>query len=176
MAAERQTRKGFAGRDFGGPEAYDAAFFTGMSRRTGRPPEFLREWYFGRYMPAMVRVLGRCYRARHGTTELFAALTRAGLPFAVYSDYPLVDERLAALSLDPALCGLRFGPGGFGAQKPAARPFREIAAALGRSPDTVLVAGDRDDTDGAGAAAAGMRFVKIGSAGDWDNLVTQMLH
>jgi FMN phosphatase YigB (HAD superfamily) len=163
IGAERQVRRDFAGSDFASAKTYYAAFFDGLSRQTGRHPAFLRQWYFDRYMAAMIRVLKRFYHARTGTTALFEALHSA-IPFAVYSDYPLVDERLQALGIDPLLVDKRYGPEDFGAQKPAARPFRRIAEDLGCEPAAVLVVGDRDDTDGAGAGAAGMRFVLIRSS------------
>jgi hypothetical protein len=53
-----------------------------------------------------------------------------------------------------------YGPEDFGAQKPgvcAAAPFLRIAAALSGPPGQMLVAGDRDDTDGAGPG--GRRFL-----------------
>jgi FMN phosphatase YigB (HAD superfamily) len=108
----------------------------------------------------MCGILAGHYRPRRGTAELFASLTRRSFPFAVYSDYPRATERLSALGLDPAY-GKRYGPEHFGAQKPAARPFLAIAADLGIPPDRTLVLGDRDDTDGAGAAAAGMAYIGI---------------
>jgi FMN phosphatase YigB (HAD superfamily) len=160
IGAERRVRRDFAGSDFASAKAYYTAFFDALSRQTGRHPAFLRQWYFDCYMAAMLRILKRFYHARTGTVALFEALHGA-IPFAVYSDYPLVDERLRALGIDPLLVDKRYGPEDFGAQKPAARPFRCIAEDLGCEPAAVLVVGDRDDTDGAGAGAAGMRFALI---------------
>jgi FMN phosphatase YigB (HAD superfamily) len=76
-------------------------------------------------------------------------------------------ERLDASGLAPSACGLLCGPQDFGATKPAARPFREIAAALGKPPAEVTVIGDKDSTDGAGAAAAGMKFIKAATDDEW---------
>jgi FMN phosphatase YigB (HAD superfamily) len=164
MLADRKTRKGLIGRDYGSPEAYYGEFFSQMAQRTGKPAEILRAWYFDSYLPRMCGVLKRHYRPRPGTTELFASLAGRSFPFAVYSDYPLAGERLSALGLDPAW-GRRYGPEHFGAQKPAARPFLSIAAELGVPPGHTLVIGDRDDTDGAGAAAAGMAYIGITGEG-----------
>jgi FMN phosphatase YigB (HAD superfamily) len=72
-------------------------------------------------------------------------------------------ERFKALGLEPGPLGRLYGPEDFGAQKPSAAPFLRIARDLGYSPQSILVAGDRDDTDGAGAAAAGMSYFKINS-------------
>jgi FMN phosphatase YigB (HAD superfamily) len=142
-----------------------------MSRRTGGPEEDLRRWYFDRYMPRMCGILKGHYRPRPGAAELLAGLTRRGFPWAVYSDYPLTAERLAALGLEPPPEGRLYGPERFGAQKPAARPFLSIAADLGHPPERILVVGDSPDTDGAGAAAAGMAYIGIGKPGKGEALL-----
>ncbi|MBD3244291.1 MAG: HAD-IA family hydrolase, partial [Chitinivibrionales bacterium] len=48
-----------------------------------------------------------------------------------------------------------------GALKPNPRPFLDIASRFSLRPAEILVIGDRDDTDGAAAAACGMRFIRI---------------
>jgi FMN phosphatase YigB (HAD superfamily) len=151
-----------AGGDYGSPGAYYEAFFSRMSRMVKKPAEVLRFWYFDRYMPRFCDILKKYYRPRPGTAELFEALTGAAFPFAVYSDYPLTAERLAALGLDTGW-GKLYGPEHFGAQKPAARPFVSIAGDMGVLPEHTMVIGDRDDTDGAGAAAAGMGYIGVGT-------------
>jgi FMN phosphatase YigB (HAD superfamily) len=160
ILAERRIRKGLAGCDFGSPDAYYEEFFSRMSRTSRLAPERLRAWYFDRYMPRMCGLLKKHYRPRPGAAGLFEGLTRSGFPFAVYSDYPWGRERLSALGLEG---GKPYGPEVFGAQKPAVRPFLSIAEALNTPPDRTLVIGDRDDTDGAGAAAAGMGYIGIGN-------------
>jgi HAD superfamily hydrolase (TIGR01509 family) len=170
ILAERRTRKALTGCDYGSPEAYDAEFFSRMARLAKRPAEDLRRWYFEAYMPRICGILRRHYRPRPGAAELLENLHRRGLPWAVYSDYPLTAERLAALGLAPPPEGRLYGPEHFGAQKPAVRPFLSIAAALGRSPDRTLVVGDRPDTDGAGAAAAGMPAAIIDRPLSWESL------
>jgi FMN phosphatase YigB (HAD superfamily) len=161
MLAERRIRKGLAGADYDSAGAYYGEFFSRMSRAAGRSAEGLRNWYFDRYIPLMCGILKNYYRPRPGTAELFEWLAVGGFPFAVYSDYPRTAERLSALGLDPVLGAKLYGPEDFGAQKPAARPFLSIARDLGVPPDCTLVVGDRDDTDGAGAAAAGMAYIGI---------------
>jgi FMN phosphatase YigB (HAD superfamily) len=173
VRAERRVRAGFTGRDYGSEEAYYREFFAELARLTRRSPASVQFWYREEYMPRMIRLLKAFYRCRPGTTELFEALRTGGnvtgkpVPFAVYSDYPRTAERLAAIGIDGSLPFAVYGPEDFGAQKPAPRPFRTIAAALGCDPAGVLVVGDRDDTDGAGAAAAGMRYANIAGDDDW---------
>ncbi|GHT56146.1 hypothetical protein FACS1894109_04270 [Spirochaetia bacterium] len=169
LLAERKTRASLAGCDYGEAEAYYQEFFSLLARRLHKPASILRSWYFDEYMPRMCRVLKKHFRLRPGCLELFEELARkrtgdsqTGNPFkfAVYSDYPQTAERLKALGLNLDT-NLLFGPENFGAQKPAVRPFLAIAESLGVSPEEILVIGDRDDTDGAGARAAGMGFVRI---------------
>jgi FMN phosphatase YigB (HAD superfamily) len=161
ILAERRTRKILSGCDYGSAEAYYGEFFSRMSRMIRGSPEKLRLWYFDRYMPRMYGVLKDHYRLRPGTAGLFEYLTRASVPFAVYSDYPWGRERLSALGLETAYGGKLYGPEHFGAQKPAVRPFLTIAQDLNTPPDRTLVIGDREDTDGAGATSAGMGYIGI---------------
>lgn len=174
MWAERRVRKLFAGRVYDSAEAYFGAFFGELSKRTRRPASFARSWYFETYVPLLVHILRKHYHPRPGAAELLAALNsgdnRRGrkIPFAIYSDYPMTAERLRALGLEPGPLGRLYGPEDFGAQKPAAAPFLRIAGDLGCPPQNILVAGDRDDTDGAGAAAAGMDYFRIDS-GAWES-------
>jgi HAD superfamily hydrolase (TIGR01549 family) len=159
---ERLIRKRFAGRDFMTPENYYRVFFAEMGKICLRSPEQIRNWYFNRYMPRMVRVIRNHYQYRPGVQELFRRVEAQGtLRLAVYSDYPLLKERMEALGLCPSPAIPLYSPGSFGAQKPAARPFLRIARDLGVAPKEVLVIGDRDETDGLGAFNAGMRFFRL---------------
>ncbi|MDR0487216.1 MAG: HAD family hydrolase [Treponema sp.] len=159
---ERLIRKNFGGCDYSSPEEYYNAFFTALAKVCLSSPQRIRDWYYNRYMPRMVYVLKKHYKPRPGVRELFARLnlsTEKNLPMAaVYSDYPFLRERLEALGLYPAKRISLYGPESFGAQKPAVRPFRQIAENMGVAPEEVLVIGDREDTDGLGAFHAGMRF------------------
>ncbi|MDR2746437.1 MAG: HAD family hydrolase [Treponema sp.] len=178
MGAERHTRKVFAGRVYDSAESYYQAFFLEFSKQARCSAPFARQWYFETYMPLMIRVLGRHYRPRPGAAELFAALESGNpggreIPFAVYSDYPMTGERLKALGL--AIAGVHiYGPEDLGAQKPAAAPFLRIAEDLGRAPGDILVAGDRDDTDGEGARAAGMMYFNV-NADSWGRLLSLLV-
>ncbi|MCL2763618.1 MAG: HAD family hydrolase [Treponema sp.] len=165
---ERLIRKRFAGCDYASPEEYYRVFFAAMGKACHRSPERMRNWYFNKYMPRMVRVLKKHHKPRPGVSELlqrfadgkaFAGGKAANtMPkIAVYSDYPFLRERLAALGLCSDAIPL-YGPESFGAQKPATGPFLRIAGDLGVAPEEVLVVGDREETDGLGAFHAGMRF------------------
>ena len=77
----------------------------------------------------------------------------------------MTGERLKALGLEADSRNV-YGPENLAAQKPAAAPFLRIAGGLGCAPADTLVAGDRDDADGAGARAAGMLYINI-NADSW---------
>ena len=157
---ERLIRKQFTGSDYSTPDEFYKAFFKAMGKACLRSPEKMRSWYFNKYMPRMVRVLKKHYKPRPGVQsvlENMSSLT-GNRKIAVYSDYPFLRQRMEALELNPGQDILLYGPESFGAQKPAVRPFLQIARDLGVKPEEVLVIGDREETDGFGAFRAGMRF------------------
>ena len=159
---ERLIRSRFAGCDYSSPEEYSNAFFAALGKACCCPPPRIRDWYFNRYMPRMIRVIKKHYQFRPGAGELLRKFDASAAPrAAVYSDYPLLKERLEALGLSAGSGVFLYGPESFGAQKPAVRPFLRIAADLGAAPGEVLVIGDREETDGLGAFGAGMRFFHL---------------
>jgi FMN phosphatase YigB (HAD superfamily) len=183
--AERLLRRYFAGRDYGSAEAYYAAFFAKFSRIFCRRPAFSRSWYFETYLPRMIRALEKFYPCRPGTPELFESLRTGNnklqkkIPFAIYSDYPRTADRLRAIGIETEP-GEYYGPEDFGAPKPAPRPFLSIAAALScatveGAAANVLVVGDKDKTDRAGAAAAGMRYIGISNDAEWEEFCALLI-
>jgi FMN phosphatase YigB (HAD superfamily) len=166
--AERKTRKAFAGCDYGSPEVYYEKYFSYLGALCHKDGKVLQDWYFTCYAPRMARVLRKYYTLRPGVKELFSRLNAAlesvngklrGI--AAYSDYPLLRERMEALDLNPGPKLRLYSPESFGAQKPARRPFTCIARDMGVNAGNVLVIGDREDTDGAGALNAGMCFLRL---------------
>jgi len=158
---ERLVRKRFAGCDFSSSENYYRAFFSTMGKSFWYAPTQMRNWFFNRYMPRMVRVLKKQYKPRPGADELLRRFNQDMIKIAVYSDYPLLRERMEAVGLTVSQNLPLYGPESFGAQKPAVRPFLRIAGDLGLAPEEILVIGDRNETDGMGAFHAGMRFFCI---------------
>jgi len=157
---ERIVRKRFTGCDYVNPEMYLRAFFSVLGKPLLRSVENMRNWYFNRYMPRMVRVLKKHYEPRPGLIELLRLIDSPSsrTKMAVYSDYPFLKERMQALGLFTTERIRLYGPESFGAQKPAKRPFLEIAKDMALTPGEILVIGDREDTDGLGAFGAGMHF------------------
>jgi FMN phosphatase YigB (HAD superfamily) len=174
IRSERKTRKAFAGQDCGSPEVYYEEYFSYLGALCRRDGRIVRDWYFNRYLPRMVRVLRKYYTLRPGVRELFDRLNTAVeganakttasnsiRGAAVFSDYPFLRERMEAMDLKVGPQIRLYGPESFGAQKPARRPFTEIARDMGVNAGNILVIGDREDTDGKGAANAGMCFFRL---------------
>ena len=157
---ERLIRNRFSGRDYLITEKYFESFFKEMSGCFGRKSEKMRAWYFNRYMPRMVKVLKKHFKPRPGLKELVNLMDSPTSPIktAIYSDYSFLKERMESLGLDISGHILLYGPESFGAQKPAVRPFLQIAKDLRLAPEEILVIGDREQTDGLGAFRAGMHF------------------
>ena len=160
---ERLIRSRYAGIDFSEPENYFNAFFKDLGKACHLSPEQIRIWYFEHYMPGMVRVLKKHYKPRDRMQELLNYIDTSKCLFkvAVYSDYPFVKERMQALKLYIPQNIRLYGPESFGAQKPSAKPFLQIARDLNLAPEEILMVGDREDTDGLGAASAGMYFYHL---------------
>lgn len=155
---ERLIRRRFSGCDYSSTEEYYNAFFSGLGKACCCSQKRMRDWYFNHYMPRMTSVLRKYYEARPGAVELFNRIKNNPIRLAVYSDYPLLRERMTTLGLYTSDNILLYGPESFGAQKPAVRPLLKIAGDLGIPPEEILVIGDREETDGIGAFNAGMHF------------------
>lgn len=92
-----------------------------------------------------------------GTLDLVEAARARGLPVAVVSDYPAL-EKLDALDLTfDIVVDCR----ALGALKPHPDGLLTAARLFGVAPCRLLHVGDRWDTDGLAAAAAGVRFVPV---------------
>lgn len=150
---ERLARKELKGKDLNN----SGAFYTEFFNRVG---EDNRDWYFNHYLPLMVKLLKKGFTARPKAQELIDQLEANGIKVGVLSDYPMVMERCEAIGLKLNKNHLWCSES-FGALKPAARPFLEIAKTFGVEPKDVVVIGDRIDTDYAGAKAAGMDCVLV---------------
>jgi FMN phosphatase YigB (HAD superfamily) len=169
LPAYMRARAEHAGRDHGSGGALMAALCADLARRIGRPPQEMQAWVEG---PFYSRFTGFLYVLRHtrpGLAEALQDLRRRGIRLAVLSDFGRVAERLKALALDTSLFDCLQSSEDAGALKPAVRPFETIVAQWALPPAEILVVGDRDDTDGAGARAAGMQFMRLGRGGKRGN-------
>jgi FMN phosphatase YigB (HAD superfamily) len=128
---------------------------TGMSEALVR--SLVEEWMFERPLA----LIGGY--PRKGLHRFLRRALQLGIRLAAFSEYPC-ENKLESLgvrepfsvvvsSYDPEVRRFKPDPAG----------FLHAARQLGSCPETTLVIGDRDDADGAGARAAGMRYVEVGS-------------
>lgn len=162
LLAVQKVRKAIKGKDFSSQEAFYNEFFTLLHKAIGTKKniDYVRQWYFEGYMPLMHRVLSSHYSCQPEANELIAMLKNKGMKVAVLSDYAMIEERLKAISITADFDFL-FSSETAGALKPASRPFSIVADALKIEPKDILMIGDREDTDGKGAALADMDFMHI---------------
>jgi phosphoglycolate phosphatase len=160
LRAYLRARKLCVGRDFGNSPDMYLFVVSEMESYSGRSNLQCRE-FISRFMAVFIKLLSKLYSPGADVVNSITGFSRKGLPIACLSDFPMVNERLAALGIDSSIFNYTGSTEDYGALKPAARPFLETAALLGSAPAHTLVIGDRNDTDRAGAAAAGMQFIKI---------------
>jgi len=158
LSAERKARKTLMGKEFPDAGAFYEAFFREIAG--GRDSVRVPRWYNDYYMTAMVRILTRHYTAFPWVERLIFTLKTKGIKVALLSDYGKVEEKLFALGLSPDLFdGGVYAAPEIGGLKPCPTPFLTVARSMGVSPSDIVFVGDREDTDGDGARAAGMTFI-----------------
>jgi phosphoglycolate phosphatase/putative hydrolase of the HAD superfamily len=154
-------RETFAGKDLGSRRGLIDALSAEVSRREGSGFDEVRSWIEGPFYDAFVAIMPFFRFSRPGLAPLLTSLREKGIRLCVLSDYDRVKERLVKLSLPPSLFDTFASSEAAGALKPNAGPFSAVAAEWGVEPGSILVVGDRADTDGAAAEAAGMQFVLV---------------
>jgi len=158
------VRERFAGIDHGSRDALLGAVAAGLAAREGISADAAGRWIHDRFYPAFVAVMPPQRSGRPGLAETLRLLKARGLRLAVLSDYDAVAQRLGKLRISTDNFDILTSCEAAGALKPSARPFTEIAAAWELPCESILVVGDRDDTDGEAARRAGMRFLAVGDA------------
>ena len=128
--------------------------------QTGMPEELVQslieEWMFKRPLA----VIGGY--PRKGLHRFLRQALHCGIRLGVFSEYPS-EGKLECLGVrDPFSVVVSSCDPEVRRFKPDPAGFLHVARQLGSNPETTLVIGDRDDADGAGARAAGMRYVEIG--------------
>lgn len=135
----------------------DAEIRRRLAARTGRSEAevgvILEEWIDRRW-PASFRGA----RPPPSVARLLARGDQLGLPRVVVSDHP-PEAKLRAMGL--AGWAATVGCRRLGAFKPAPDGLLEAARLLGIPPQRILHVGDRPETDGGMAAAAGAGFVSV---------------
>jgi HAD superfamily hydrolase (TIGR01549 family) len=156
-------RKRHAGIDYGNArqllEALAGDLAAAHKRRYSE--EAMLDWIQRRFYAAFVKTMPLLRGSRQGLTEIVSALKDSDVRLGVLSDFDFVDQRLEGLRIPTELFDTRTSTESYGCLKPAPRSFLDIARAWDVSPESVLVIGDRTDTDGAAASACGMQFLCI---------------
>jgi len=128
---------------------------TGLSEKLVR--SLIDEWMFERPLA----LIGGY--PRKGLHRFLGRALQRGTRLAAFSEYPC-ERKLECLGVrDPFAVVVSSYDSQVRRFKPHPAGFLHAVRRLGTSPETTLVIGDRDDADGAGARAAGMRYVEIGS-------------
>lgn len=155
LKRERSVRKLLKGKYFGDKDRFEEAFFSHFMRKNAK------EWFYGTYMPDTIKILKKHYHIAPWVEDCLKSLHDKGVKIAVFSDYGYVEEKLEALDFDLKWTDYLFDAPSLGGLKPSKETFLKICNTMDVSPQNCLMVGDRDDTDGAGAIAAGMQFKKI---------------
>ncbi len=132
-----------------------------LGKREKSEPEKMAEWIRLRFYPAFVKLMPLLRDSRPGLDRTVKVLRTRGIATAVVSDFDRIPERLLKLGHDPSAFDDIRSTEKEGMLKPSARVLSVLARRWRAAPERVLVVGDRDDTDGAAARAAGMPFVRI---------------
>ncbi len=162
LRAERKARKHLAGKYFGDEKALYAALFAKIAEQTNKTVAQVKNWYETIYMPTMVSMLKKHYTLQSWVIPTLKQLHERNIRIVVFSDYGCVKEKLEALQLSIINNQLSiYSAPEMGGLKPCKEAFENLLHILGVQPEQALMVGDRQDTDGVGAANVGMRFRKI---------------
>ena len=161
LYAERVTRHHISGRYFGGKGATYTEIFRRMAAVTGRSAERMAAWYWERFMPLQVKMLRRHHHVKPWVKDTIDYLHSKGVKVACFSEYSFVREKLKAIGLDPSIFDYLADAPTAGGCKPCRKAFMYIAAKLDVHPADILMVGDREDTDGAGAESCNMQFLLV---------------
>lgn len=153
LKREQEVRKMLMGKHFKDASEFGNAFFAAF----GKPDA--ENWYHDIYMPDMLKTLSKHYKAEHWVNNTLSELKKKGIKTAVFSDYENVDKKLKVLGIETQLIDYQFSAPNLFGLKPCKESFLAVCGEMGIEPENCIMVGDRYDTDGAGANAAGMRFI-----------------
>lgn len=157
------VRSRFAGVDMGSRDALmDEICAQAAKSDRHTSAQTYRLWVFEKFYPAFLSMMPLQRSGRPGCAGMLRTLHDKGIKLAVLSDFNEVRERLELLRLPTDCFDIMTSSEIAGALKPSPGPFLQIAETWGFDPSSILVVGDRDDTDGAAARSAKMRFLLLG--------------
>lgn len=164
--AERTTRAHISGRYYGSKGGTYREIFRRMAALTHRSDAAATHWYWNHYMPRQVKTLQRHMTAKSWVKPTLESLKAQGVKIVCFSDYSFIREKLKAIDIDPDIFDLLIDAPTAGGCKPCRKAFIYVAAKIDVYPSEILVVGDREDTDGAGAESANMRFQLVSKKDD----------
>lgn len=161
IGSERKCRHEMAGKYYGdNGEAY-AELFSKMAAKSGHSARQAEKWFWDKYMPIQVSTLRNTRHRKPWVDNVLSDLKSKGIKIACFSDYGMVKEKLEALGISPSYFDYIVDAPSIGGLKPCKEAFLNVARHLEVAPEEALVVGDREDTDGLGAKAAGMQFMLV---------------
>ena len=160
MRAERQTRARMKGLWLG-TENFVQTYNEQLAQRMGCSPLQAKEWYEQRYMPLMVKLIGKYQPLGEWVLPFVQDCQHKGIKMVVLSDYGFAKEKLQALGLEPSLFDWVVSAPELGGLKPAAELMHHVAERMGVAVEDCLVIGDREDTDGEMARRSRAQFRKM---------------
>lgn len=161
LYAERLSRLHMSGRYYGRKGATYEELFKRIAKTAGTSEEKVSRWYWEVYMPLQVKMLKKHCHRKPWVDNTLAALREKGIKLACFSEYSFIREKLKALDINPDSFDLLIDAPTAGGCKPCRKAFMYIAAKLDIYPAEILMVGDREDTDGAGAEASNMQFLLV---------------
>lgn len=120
-----------------------------------------RRWYEQQFYDVFLSTLHRFHHTPQKVDEVLHELKHNNINLFCYSDYSMITDRLEAIGLDPGLFDAVYSGEKLGALKPSVGGIVRAAAETGLDMKSILMVGDRNDTDGASADKAGCDFFKI---------------
>jgi FMN phosphatase YigB (HAD superfamily) len=172
-----KVRERFAGQDLNDRETLLQSICNDLSIVEKTSADLLRSWILDSFYPGFVYTMKFQKNGRPGINQTLRGLKERNINLAVLSDYDSVKERLDNLGIESGHFSVTTSCEASGALKPSPRPFLQIANHWGIPPEQLIVIGDRNDTDGAAARSAGMKFIQIhdatspsGTSMDWRTL------
>ncbi len=158
LYAERSCRHHMSGRYYGTKGAAYDELFRRMAAFTHTNVDHVSHWYWTKYMPSQVKVLKRHMHAKSWVKPTLESLKAQGIKIACFSEYSFIKEKLVAIGIDPNIFDFIIDAPTAGGSKPCRKAFMYVAAKLDVHPAEILMVGDREDTDGAGAESCNMQF------------------
>jgi len=159
LYAERMSRFHMSGRYYGGKGATYKELFRRMAAMTHTSEDWAAKWYWEKYMPLQVKLLKKHFHLKPWVKPTIEKLKAKGIKVACFSEYSFIREKLKALDLDPNIFDYLVDAPTAGGCKPCRKAFMYVAAKLDCYPAEILMVGDREDTDGAGAESCNMQFL-----------------